>query len=89
MIVADVNQTNFPLSSVHPGVVSLRGIHIVLFLAEFNGLESWGADIGNICLETSTKEKACIVSGLEFGPLQGHFLIINKDLCYLRTSGLR
>ena len=46
-LVADGHLTEVPLSSVCSGVVSLRGIRLVLFLAELNGLEAWGADIGN------------------------------------------
>jgi hypothetical protein len=33
--------------SVYSGVVSLRGIRLVVFLAELNGLNLWGADVGN------------------------------------------
>ena len=44
-----------PISSAHSGVSSLRGVRLVLFLAELNSLESWGADIGNACLEAFTK----------------------------------
>ena len=62
---------------------------MVLFLAELNGLDSWGTDIGNTCLELFAKEKAHILAGLEFGFIQGHALIINKASCRLRTSGLR
>ena len=47
-----------------------------------------GDDIGNACLEAFAKEKVCIKSGQEFGPIQGHSLIINKNLNMLRTSGL-
>ena len=69
--------------------MSLRGIRLVLFLAELNGLEEWGTDIGNAYLEAFTKEKVCIEAGPEFRDLQGHKLIILKALCGLRTSGLR
>ena len=88
-LVAHRHLNDVPLSSTHSGVSSLRGVRLVIFLAELDSLESWGADIGNACLEAFTKEKAQIVSGLEFGPLQGHALIINKFLCGLRTSDLR
>ena len=69
-------------------MVSLKGIRLVLFLAELNGLESWGTDIGNSYLEASTKEKVFIEAGPEFEPLEGYNLIIEKALCGLRTSGL-
>ena len=88
-LVADRHLTDVPLSRVHSGVSSLRGIRMVLFIAELNRLDSWGPDIGNACLETFTKEKACMTSGPEFGSLQGHTLLINKALHGLRTSGLR
>ena len=39
-LVADRHLTEVPLSSVYSGVVSLRGIRLVLFLAELNGLEA-------------------------------------------------
>ena len=61
---------------------------LVLFLAELNGLESWGTGIGNSDLEAFTKEKVCIGSSPEFGTVEGHNLIILKAVCGLRTSGL-
>ena len=61
-LVADGNLTEVPLTSVYSGVVSLRGIRLVLFIAELNELESWNTDIGNACLEALTKEKVCIIS---------------------------
>ena len=88
-LVADGNLTEVPLSSVYSGVVSLRGIRLVLFLSELNGLESWGTDVGNACLEDKTKEKVYIIVGPEFGDLEGHALVVKKALYGLRTSGLR
>ena len=46
-LVADGHLTDIPLESVYSGVVSLQGLHLVLFLAELNGLEVWTTDIGN------------------------------------------
>ena len=88
-LVANGHLTDVPLSSVYSGVVSLRGIRLVLFLAKLSGLESWGKDIGNAYLEARTKEKVFIEAGPEFGPLEGHNLIIAKASHGLRTSGLR
>ena len=62
---------------------------MVLFLAELNGIDSWGTDVGNSYLETFAKEKVYVKAGREFGPLEGHTLIINKASHGLRTSGLR
>ena len=50
-LAADANLTYAPLSKVYSGVVSLRGIRLVLFLDELNELDSWGTDIGNSNLE--------------------------------------
>ena len=88
-LVADGHLTDVPLSSVCSEVVSLRGMRMVLFIAELNRLDLWGSDIGNACLDAFTKGKACTIASPEFGPLQGHTLIIDKTWCGLRTSVLR
>ena len=82
-------QLSLNIDSVYSEVVSIKGLHLVIFLAELNKLELWGADIGNAYLEAKTKEKLFIIGGDEFGPRQGHILIIHKALYGLRTSGLR
>ena len=66
----------------------LRGTRLVLFLTETNGLESWGTDVGNVCLEAFTKEKVLTVAGPEVENLECHNLIITKALHRLRTSVL-
>jgi Reverse transcriptase (RNA-dependent DNA polymerase) len=66
----------------------MRGIRLIVFLAELNGLELWGADVGNVYLEAKTNEKVYIVAGPEFGPMEGHTLLIDKALHGLRSSGL-
>jgi hypothetical protein len=68
-LVADGHLTDIPDETVYSSVVSLRGLQILLFLAELNGLAVWGADIGNAYLEALTSEKVCIHAGPEFGPL--------------------
>ena len=87
--VADGHKTDIPLESVYSGVVTLRGLRIVIFLAGLNGLDLWATDIGNACLEAETKEKVYIIAGKEFGDLEGHILVIHKALYGLRSSGLR
>ena len=87
-LVAGGHLNNPNTESVYSGVVSLRGIRLVVFLAELNALELWGANVGNAYLEALTKEKVYIVGGPEFGPLQGHTLLIFKALYGLRSSGL-
>ncbi len=88
-LVADGHLTEVPLESVYSGIVSLRGLCLVVFLAELNDLEIWATDIGNAYLEAETQEKVYIIAGPEFGELQGHTLIIFKALYGLHTSGLR
>jgi Reverse transcriptase (RNA-dependent DNA polymerase) len=75
--------------SVYSGVVSLCGIWLIVFLAELNSLELWGADVGNAYLEALTKVKVYIIGGPEFGDLAGHTLLIFKALYGLWSSGLR
>ena len=88
-LVADGHLTEIPLSSVYSGVVSLRGLRLLVFLAELNGLDTWATDIGNAYLEAKTLEKVYVVAGKEFGDREGHALIIYKALYGLRTSGVR
>ena len=88
-LLNDGRLTDDPLSRYYSGVTSLRGIGLVLLLTELNGLYYWGTDAGNTCLEALTTEKVNAVSGLKFGPLEGHNLIIIKVSYGLRTYGLR
>jgi Reverse transcriptase (RNA-dependent DNA polymerase) len=60
----------------------------VIFSAELNKLELWGADVGNSYLEALTKEKVYIIRGPEFGDLTRHTLLIFKALYGLQSSGL-
>ncbi len=87
-LVADGNLTNVPLDAVYSGVVTLRSVRIIAFIAELNGLSLWGTDIGSAYLESYTSEKVCVVAGPEFGKLAGHLLAIDRALYGLRTSGL-
>ena len=56
-----------PVDSVYSGVVSLRGIRLIVFLAELNNMEIWSADVGNAYLEAKTSERVYIIAGPEFG----------------------
>jgi hypothetical protein len=87
--VADGHLTDIPVESVYSGVVSLHGLCLIIFLAELDGLEVWGTDIGNAYLESVTQEKCYIIAGSEFGDMEGHVLLIHKALYGLHTSGLR
>ena len=88
-LVAGGHLTDIPLESVYSGVVSLRGLHLVVFLAELNDLKLWGTDITSAYLEAYTSEKVCVKAGPEFGKLCGHWLIIQKALYGLRSSSAR
>ena len=50
-LVADGHLTDVPLNSVYAGVISIRGLRMLIFLAELNGMEAWATDIGNAYLE--------------------------------------
>ena len=52
-------------------------------------LPIWTTDIASAYLEAHTKEKVCIMAGLEFGTLEDHCLIVDRALYGLRTSGQR
>jgi hypothetical protein len=87
-LVAHGHLTDIPLESMYSGVVSLRGLRIVTFLSELNGLDLWATDIGNAYSEAFTMERNYIIAGPESGQLEGHYLIIVKALYDLRMSGL-
>ena len=88
-LVAGGHLTDTPVDSVYSSVVSLRGLRLIIFLGELNGLDIWATDVGNAYLESKTKEKVYIIGGPELGELEGHLLIISKALYGLRSSGLR
>jgi adenylosuccinate synthase len=83
-LVAGGHLTDPNTENIYSGVV----IRLIIFLAELNKLELWGADVGNAYLEALTKEKVYIIAGPEFGDLAGHTLVIFKALYGLRSSGL-
>ena len=88
-VVAGGHLTETPVESIYSGVVSLRGIRIVTFIAELNDLEVWQTDIGNAYLEAYTDEKVYVIAGPEFGNLEGHIFVIRKALYGLKTSTVR
>ena len=88
-IVARGDMTDLPREAVYSGVASLRSLRIVCILVELNGLKLTGGDVGNTYLKAYTSEKVCARAGPEFGPLEGHLLVIEKALYSLHTSGAR
>jgi len=63
-LMADGHLTDVPVESVYSGVVSLRGLLLMIFLAELNELEA--TDIGNAYLGAETNEKVYVITGPEF-----------------------
>jgi hypothetical protein len=88
-IVAGGHLTEAPIESIYSGVVSLRGIRFITFLAEHNDLDIWQTDVGNAYLESETQEKVYVIAGPEFGNQEGHVFVIRKALYGLKSSGLR
>ena len=90
-LVAGGHLTDTPIDSVYSSVASLRGVRMIMFLAELNDLKSWTTDIGNAYLESHTLEKVYIIAGKEFAcvGLEGHVLVIVKSLYGLKSSGAR
>ena len=66
-LVAQGHLTPDSIESIYSGVVSIRSLRLVIFLAKLNNLEVWGADIGNVYLEAKTKEKLYVVASPELG----------------------
>jgi Reverse transcriptase (RNA-dependent DNA polymerase) len=68
-------------------VVSLRSLRLCLVAAELSGLSTVVGDISSAYLEAYTKEKVWFTAVPEFGILERHTFIIEKELYGLRTSG--
>src|SRR6476660_3324879 len=68
-LVVDGHLTDLPTESVYLSVVSLRGLHMFLFISELNGLIVWATDVGSAYLEDFTNKIVCIIAGPEFGDL--------------------
>ena len=88
-LVADGHLTDPDSGQAYAGVVSLKSMRIAILIGEINGFEGMVGDIGNAYLEAKTKEKVYFIAGPEFGPLEGHLMIIVKALYGLRTLGAR
>ena len=88
-LVANGNMTDTPIESTYSGVVSLRGLRIMFFLAELNGLQLWATDVGNAYLESLTGEQIVFRAGPEFGEKEGHLMKVYKALYGLKSSSAR
>jgi Reverse transcriptase (RNA-dependent DNA polymerase) len=83
--LTDPNTTDNTYSSA----VSLRSMRIAIAAAELNDLDIMVGDVSSAYLQAFTQEKVCFLAGPEFGPLEGHLLVIVCALYGLRTSGAR
>ena len=88
-LVANGAMTSSKIDGTYSSVVSLRSLRICLTLAELNGLRTMVGDISNAYLTAKTSELVYFIAGPEFGPLEGHTMVIYKALYGLRTSGAR
>ena len=88
-LVAGGHLTDSSIDGTYSGVVSLRSLRIAILAAELNQLHIMVGDISSAYLEAYTQEKVCFLAGPEFGPLQGHLLVIERALYGLQTSGAR
>jgi hypothetical protein len=73
----------------YSGVVSLRGMRLLIFISEPNGPHLRATDVGNTYLEAVTNERLCIKAGPEFWDPAGQYLIIYNASYGLKTSGKR
>ena len=89
-MVAAGHLTEVPVESVYSGVISLRGIRLMIFLAEIESDGSMGYGYLQ-CLprSVSPRRKLFVKAGPEFGDKEGHILLVEKALYGLRTSGVR
>jgi len=86
-LVANGRTTAIPLESVYSGVVSLRGLRLVLFASELNDLTLWATDIASAYLQARTREKLYLVADEYFGKRAGHILLVQRALYGLKLSG--
>ena len=75
--------------NTYSSVVSLHSMQIAIAAAELINLDIMVGDVSSTYLEAYTQEKVCFISGPEFGPLEGHLLVIVCALYRLRSSGAR
>jgi hypothetical protein len=52
-LIAGGHLTDTPIDSVYSSVATLRGVRMVMFLAELNSLNFWSTNIGNGYLESN------------------------------------
>ena len=87
-LVMGGHQTDLPKESVYSSVISKDRVGIILKIAVLNNLDILAADVQNVYLNTSMKEKVYTMAGLKFGPSQvGLPVLIVHALYGLKSSG--
>ena len=84
-LVAGGHLTPDPIESIYCGVVSIRSLRLVIFLAKLNNLEVWGADIGNAYLEAKTKENYMLLQAQSLKNLRDIYWLNTKHYIDLRV----
>ena len=88
--VAGGHVTAPPVEDVYSTVVAPEGVRCIIFIAEHNGMQVWGGDVGNAYLNGTTREKVYAILGQEHGPeLEGRVAIVVKSFYGLKTSCAR
>jgi hypothetical protein len=88
-LVAGRHLTDSNTNGTHSGAANLQTMCISISVGEMNNLRIMVGNVSYAYLEAYTQEKVCFIAGAEFGPLQGHLLVIYWALYGLRTSGAR
>ena len=80
ILVKNENPTKVPVGSVYLGVVSLKGLQIIIFLSQLNKLNLCSTDTRNAYLKEFTSELVYVTARDKFGYLEGCTLIVVKAL---------
>jgi Reverse transcriptase (RNA-dependent DNA polymerase) len=86
-LVAGGHLTDPSTDGTYSGVVNLHTMRISITVGEMNGLKIMVGVVSSAYLDAYTQERVCFIAGPEFGPLQGHLLVIDRALYGLCTSG--
>ena len=88
-LVTGGHLTDLTPDGTYSSVVSLQIMRIAIAASELSNLEIMVGEVSSAYLEAYTQEKVCFLASPEFGPLEGHLIVIVHALYELRTSGGR
>ena len=84
---ADGSITDDPGPDIYAGVISVRAVRLLMFLAQLNGMNVCAADVSQAFLYGDCLKKVYTRAGPEFGlELNGKYLLTKKGLYGLRSS---